>query len=152
MMKQLQIVAKELNEKLGLEPSIEIDGSQEYLEKMIREAVQLVVIADDLTPNTWEVLRKYGWKSPNKPVLPTPSIPPVIKQEKEISLLKYFDQLLLKGGTLESFLSEMSQESKRRGKKSYQVMFEIKAHIVERRKRGYNIQEKGGVYKLEKII
>lgn len=152
MMKQLQTVVKELNEKLGLEPAIEISGSQEYLEKMIREAVPLVVVADELTPNTWEVLRKHGWKSPNKPVLPTPSTPPVAKQEKEISFLKYFDQLLLKGGTLESFLSEMSQESKRRGKKSYQVMFEIKAHIVERRKRGYNIQEEGGVYKLEKLL
>ena len=153
MMKQLQIVAKELNEKLGLEPAIEIDSSQEYLENMIREAIQLVVVADELTPTTWEVLRKYGWKSPNKPTLPSPTPPPPSqKQEKEISLLGYFDQLLLKGGTLEELLTQMSQESKRRGKKSYQVKWDITAHISERRKRGYNIQEEGGVYKLEKIL
>jgi len=56
--KNLQIIAKELNEVLGLSPEIDIDLGEKKLQKKIEEAAALLEQEDELTPRVLKFLTK----------------------------------------------------------------------------------------------
>ena len=58
--KELASIAKELNKVLGLDPAIDLKGSQEELVEKINEAAALLVPEDELTEKTVDGLKTLG--------------------------------------------------------------------------------------------
>jgi len=57
-------VAKNLNETLGCDPEIDLQGSEEEIKEGIIQAANLVTVEDDLLAETWEVMEELAPDAP----------------------------------------------------------------------------------------
>lgn len=84
---KLQAIAAELNELLGLDPAINIDGKTASMRANIQEAVEMLEPEDEITKETLAGLKELGFPT-GKQEIEDDDVEEVIVEEMEIDLVK----------------------------------------------------------------